>query len=237
MRSQRHCEAFLHFAFWVYCLALHHHQGTGTNPALGVMIATHDSDLIVQSAGRGWHSQATPMHRKMNRVCHAIARAHIGVAMAMHMFTRPLPLMCTCPLSALVNCPGIVCPRERSRYKTDTRKNEDGNVTRNICVNSVVCLPNFCFVKCQEHHSHVSNKMSISLLAACVDMSGTFKVAVSFASTFQCASRTNFLKDHVEPFAVEWCQRFSKNNCMLTPRTTRGNWRKKKKKRSSARKS
>ena len=52
MRSQRHCEAFLHCAFWVSCLALHHHEGTGTTPALGVMIATHDSFLIVQSAGR-----------------------------------------------------------------------------------------------------------------------------------------------------------------------------------------
>ena len=76
--------------------------------------------------------------------------------------------------------------------------------------------------------------MSISLLAASVDMSGTFKVAVSFASTFQCTSRKYFLKDHVEPFAVEWRQPFSENNFMLTPRTTRGNWRKTRK-RSPAR--
>ena len=173
------------------------------------------------------------MHRKMSRVCHAIARAHIQLAMAMHMFTRPVPLMRTGLLSALVNCPGIVCPRERSRHKADTRKNEDGNVNRNVCVNSFVCLPEFCFAKFLLHPLYVSNKMSISLLAACVDMSGTFKVAVRFASTFQCASRTNFLKDHVEPFAVEWCQPFSQNNCMLTPRTTRGNWRKKRKTESS----
>ena len=201
------------------------------------MIARHDSFLIVQSAGGdGTVKQRQCIVRRIG-LCHAIARAHIRVTMAMHMFTRPVPLMCTGLLSALVNCPGIVCPRERSRYKTDTRKNEDGNVTLNVCVNIVACLPEFCFVKCQEHHSHVSNKMSISLLAACVDMSGTFKVAVSFASTFQSASRTNFLKDHVEPFAVEWCQPFSKNNCMLTPRTTRGNWRKKKKKTESSPKS
>ena len=112
----------------------------------------------------------------------------------MHMFTRPVPLMCTGLLSALVNCPGVVCQRERSRRKADTRKNEDGNVTRNVCINIVACLPAFCFVKYQVHPLYVSNKMSISLLAACVDMSGTFKVAVSFASTFQCTSRTFFLE-------------------------------------------
>ena len=131
----------------------------------------------------------------------------------MHMFTRPVTLMCTGLLSALVNCPGIVCPRERSRRKADTRKNEDGNVTRNFCVNIVACLPEFCFVKYQVHPLYVSNKMSISLLAACVDMSGTFQLA----STFQCITN-KFLERSRGPFR----QPFSKNNCMLTPTTATG---------------
>ena len=38
----------------------------------------------------------------------------------------------------------MACPRDRSCYKTDTSKNEDGHVTRNVCVNSVVCLLEFC---------------------------------------------------------------------------------------------
>ena len=37
MRAPRNCEAFLHCAFWVFCLALHHHQGTGTTSDLVVM--------------------------------------------------------------------------------------------------------------------------------------------------------------------------------------------------------
>ena len=37
--------------------------------------------------------------------------------------------------------------RDRSRYKTDTRNNEDGNVTRNVCVSSVVCLPKVLLCK------------------------------------------------------------------------------------------
>ena len=167
-------------------------------------------------------------------LCHAIASAHIQLAIAIHIFKRPVALMCTGLLSSLVKCPGMVCPRDKSRCKADTKKNEDGNVTRNVCVNSVVCLPKFCSVKYQVHHSHVSNKMTIALLTASVDMPGTFKVAVSFASTFQRTSRTYSLQDHVEPFAAGWCQPFSKNNCKRTPRTTRGIWRKKKK-RSPAR--
>ena len=141
MRSQRHCEAILHCAFWVSCLALHHHQGTDTTPAHVVMIATHDSVLITQSAGSvGTNKQPECIVRRIG-LCHAIARAHIQLAMTMHMFTRPVRLMCTGLLSSLVKCPGMVCPRDRSRYKADTRKNEGGNVTRNVCVNSVVCLP------------------------------------------------------------------------------------------------
>ena len=126
----------------------------------------------------------------------------------MRIFTRPVALMCTGLVSSLVKCPGMACPRDRSCYKTDTSKNEDGNVTRNVCVNSVVRLSECCSVNYQVHQTHVSNKMTISLLAASVDMPGTFKVAVSFASTFQCTSRTYFLKDHVKPFAAVWCQPF-----------------------------
>ena len=71
------------------------------------------------------------------------------------------------------------------------------------CLCQQRCLPfRVLLLKISEHHSHVSNKMTISLLAASVDMSGAFKVAVSFASTFQCTPRTYFLKDHVEPFAA-----------------------------------
>ena len=44
----------------------------------------------------------------------------------------------------------MACPRDRSRYNADTSKNEDGNVTRNVCVNSVVCLLEFCSVKKQS---------------------------------------------------------------------------------------
>ena len=56
----------------------------------------------------------------------------------MRILTRPVALMCTGLISSLVKCPGVACPRDRSCYKTDTSKNEDGNVTRNVCVNSVL---------------------------------------------------------------------------------------------------
>ena len=129
----------------------------------------------------------------------------------------------------------MACPRDRSCYKTDTSKNEDGNVTRNVCVNSVVCISEFCSVKISEHHSHVSNKMTFSLLAASVDMSGTFKLAVSFASTLWWTSRTHFLKDHVDPFAAGWCQPFFQEQ--LRPDATYHSWHlaQKKRKRSPAR--
>ena len=118
----------------------------------------------------------------------------------------------------------------QSRHEEQGRRKCDPK-----CLCQQRCLPSkVCSVKYQVHHSHFSNKMTIALLAASVNMPGTFKVAISFASTFQCTSRTYLLNDHVEPFAAGWCLPFSKNNCMLTPRTTRGNWRKKKK-RSPAR--
>ena len=193
----------LHCAFWVSCLALHHHQGTGTTPALVVMIATHDNVLIAQSAGSvGTNKQPECIFRRIG-LCHAIARAHIQLAMAMHMFTRPVLLMRTGLLSSLVKCPGMVCPRDRSRYITDTRKNEGGNVSRNVCVNSVVCLSNFCSLKFQVHHSHVSNKMNMSLLAASVDMSGTFKVAVSITNIFFERSRGPFRGGVLSAFLQE----------------------------------
>ena len=50
MRAPRHCETFLHCAFWVFSLALPHHHSMVMTRALDVMIATHDSDLIVRGA-------------------------------------------------------------------------------------------------------------------------------------------------------------------------------------------
>ena len=45
--------------------------------------------------------------------------------------------MSTGMLSYFANCPGTVCPRDRSRYKTDAMKNEDGSVARDVSVNGV----------------------------------------------------------------------------------------------------
>ena len=95
MRSQRHYEAFLHCAFWVFCLALHHHQGTDTTPAISVMTATHDSVLITQSAvSVGTVKQPECIGGRIG-LRHAIASAQIQVAVVMHMHTRPVALMCT----------------------------------------------------------------------------------------------------------------------------------------------
>ena len=116
-------------------------------PALVVMIATHDSVLITQSAGRvGKVKQRQYIVRRIG-LCQEIASAHIQLPMAMHIFTRRVALMCTGLLSSLAKCPGTVCPRNRSPHKADTRKNEDGNVTRNICVSSIVCLPKVLLCK------------------------------------------------------------------------------------------
>ena len=61
-------EAFLTLCILVVsCLALHHHQGTGTTPALVVMIATHDNVLIAQSAGSVGTNKQRQLHHKMNR--------------------------------------------------------------------------------------------------------------------------------------------------------------------------
>ena len=86
--------------------------------------------------------------------------AHIHLAIAMHIFSWPVALMCTGLLSFLVQCPGMACPRDRSHYKADTRKIEDGNVARDVCVNSVVCLLSCGSVESQEHHSQVSINMN-----------------------------------------------------------------------------
>ena len=80
-----------------------------------------------------------------------------------------------------------------SRYKADTRNNEDGNGTRNVCVNSVVCLPKFCSVKYQVHHSHVSNKMTIALLTASVDMPGNLQGGSQFRFNFPAHITNIFL--------------------------------------------
>ena len=45
--------------------------------------------------------------------------------------------MITGMLSYFANCPGTGCPRDRSRYKTDAMKNEDGSVARDVSVNGV----------------------------------------------------------------------------------------------------
>ena len=86
MRAPRHCEAFLHCAFWVFCLALPHLHSIVMTRALVVRIATHDSDLIVRGAVIiGTNKQPECIVRRMG-LCHAIARAHLHVAVVMHIF-------------------------------------------------------------------------------------------------------------------------------------------------------
>ena len=54
--------------------------------ALVVRIATHDSDLIVRGAVIiGTNKQPECIVRRMG-LCHAIARAHLHVAVVMHIF-------------------------------------------------------------------------------------------------------------------------------------------------------
>ena len=84
VRSQRHYDIFLHGAFWTFCLALPHHQSIVITPALAVRIATNDSDLIAQTAGSVATIRTCILGRTGLR--HAIARAHLDVAVVMHMF-------------------------------------------------------------------------------------------------------------------------------------------------------
>ena len=99
--------------------------------------------------------------------------------------------------------------RETDHVTKQTRGKMKTEMCPEMSVSTALfAFPKFRSAKYQVHHSHVSNKMTISLLSASVDMSGTFKLAVSFASTFQCTSRTYLLKDHVQPFAAGWCQPF-----------------------------
>ena len=140
------------------------------------------------------------MHRKMNRAMsrdrkctHSTCNGHEHVYKA-----RRIDVQGPFIIFDLMSWYGM--PARPITLQCRHEKNENGNVARNVCVNSVVCLPEFCSLRYQEHHAHVSNKMTMSLLAASVDMSRTFKVAVSFASTFQCASRTFFLERSRGPF-------------------------------------
>ena len=136
MRAPRHCEAFLHCAFWAFCLALPHHHSIVMTRALVVRIATHDSDLIVRGALIiGTNKQPKCIVRRMG-LCHAMARAPSRCSGHAH-FPKPAALICTGMLSYFANCPGTVCPRDRSRYKTDAMKNEDGSVARDVSVNGV----------------------------------------------------------------------------------------------------
>ena len=82
--------------------------------ALVVMIATHYSDLIVRGVVIiGTNKQPECIVRRIV-LCHAIARAHLHVAVVMH--------ICQGLLSYLVNCPGAVCPRDRPHYTADAMK-------------------------------------------------------------------------------------------------------------------
>ena len=81
--------------------------------------------------------EATPMHRKLNRVRHTFAIAHSQLAMAMHMHTKPVVSTCTGMSSSFVSCPGTVYLRDRTEHKTDARKSQDGGVARDVSVNGV----------------------------------------------------------------------------------------------------
>ena len=138
MRAPRHCEAFLHCAFWVFCLALPHHHSIVMIRALVVMIATHYSDLIVRGAVIiGTNKQTKCIVRRTrpkprDRTC-APSRCS-GYA---H-FPRPAALICTGMLSYFASTDMVrYAPRDRSRYKTDAMKNEDGSVARDVSVNGV----------------------------------------------------------------------------------------------------
>ena len=89
MRAPRHCETFLHCAFWVFSLALPHHHSIVMTRALVVMIATHDSDLIVRGAVIfGINKQPECIVRRIG-LCHAIARAHFHVVAVVHISQGP----------------------------------------------------------------------------------------------------------------------------------------------------
>ena len=89
MRAPRHCEAFLQCAFWAFCLALPHHHSIVMTRALVVMIATHNSDLIVRGAViMGTNKKTECIVRRIGLV-HAIARAHPHVAVVMHICQSP----------------------------------------------------------------------------------------------------------------------------------------------------
>ena len=76
-------------------------------PALVVRIATHDIDLIAQTAGiLGTIKQPESIVRRIG-LCHAIAIAHIQLAMAMHMHSRPARMDVRWPV---IICPGSVRP-------------------------------------------------------------------------------------------------------------------------------
>ena len=121
----------------MFCLALPHHHSIVMTRALVVMIATHDSDLIVRGAVIIGIKQATRLHRQKNRPVPSDRTCAPSRCSHHAHFPMPAALMCTGMSSNFVNWPGMACPRDRSRYKTDTRKNEDGSVARDVSINGV----------------------------------------------------------------------------------------------------
>ena len=152
--------------------------------------------------GERWNSQATPTHRKMDRAMSRDRQCTHSTCNGHAHFYKARRIDVHWPFVVFGQMSWYGMPARQimlqNRHEQKLRRKCDPK-----CLCQQRCLPfRVLLLKISEHHSHVSNKMTISLLAASVDMSGSFKVAVSFASTFQCTPRTYFLKDHVEPFAA-----------------------------------
>ena len=72
-----------------FVLLFPHHHSIVMTRALVVMIATHDSDLIVRGAVIfGTNKQPECIVRRIG-LCHAITRAHLHVAVVMHICQGP----------------------------------------------------------------------------------------------------------------------------------------------------
>ena len=169
-----------------------------------MMIATHDSDLIVRGAVIfGTNKQPECIVRRIG-LCHrtcapsrCCGHAHLP---------RPAALICTGLLSYLVNCPGTVCPRDRPHYTADARKKGERRCDQRCLRQRYSRLPCCNSVKTREHHSHVSNVSVIRGHVKFVPIPNADNfngvVAKSFGSSFRWASWTYSFCDQVEPFAV-----------------------------------
>ena len=103
-----------------FVLLFPHHHSIVMTRALVVMIATHDSDLIVRGAVIfGTNKQPECIVRRIG-LCHRTCAPSRRCGHA-HL-PSPAALICTGLLSCLVNCPGTVCPRDRPHYTADARK-------------------------------------------------------------------------------------------------------------------